>query len=79
MALYITVLFGGTPVGAPVVGWLAQEYGPRWSLVLGGMVTAASALLAGVLLARRANITVRASVFPRPRLSLEHAVSEPVP
>ncbi|HUR73980.1 MAG TPA: MFS transporter [Sporichthya sp.] len=79
MALYITVLFGGTPVGAPVVGWLAQQYGPRWSLVLGGVITAASALLAGVLLARRANITVRATVFPRPRLSLEYAVSEQVP
>ncbi|WP_019874894.1 MFS transporter [Sporichthya polymorpha] len=79
MALYITVLFGGTPVGAPVVGWLAEEYGPRWSLVVGGLVTAASAALAGSYLARRAQITVRASVFPRPRLSLEYPVSEPVP
>ncbi len=79
MALYITVLFGGTPVGAPLVGWLAQEYGPRWALVTGGVITALAALLAGALLARRANITVRASVFPRPRLSLEYPVSEPVP
>jgi MFS family permease len=79
MALYITVLFGGTPIGAPLVGWLAEEYGPRWSLVLGGIITAASALLAAVLLARRAKLTVRASVFPRPRLSLEHSVAEPVP
>ncbi len=79
MALYITVLFGGTPVGAPVVGWLAEEYGPRWSLVLGGIITAASALLAAVLLARRAKLTVRASVFPRPRLSVEQAVPEQVP
>ena len=79
MALYITVLFGGTPVGAPVVGLLAEEYGPRWSLVLGGVITAFAALLAGALLARRANLTVRASVFPRPRLSVEYPVSEPVP
>ena len=79
MALYITVLFGGTPIGAPVVGWLAEEYGPRWSLVLGGIITAASALLAAVLLARRAKITLRATVFPRPRLSLEQAVPEQVP
>ncbi|GAA0614452.1 MFS transporter [Sporichthya brevicatena] len=79
MALYITVLFGGTPVGAPLVGWLAEECGPRWSLVVGGVVTAASAALAGSYLARRAKITVRATVFPRPRLSLEYPVSEPVP
>lgn len=79
MALYITVLFGGTPIGAPVVGWLAEEYGPRWSLVLGGVITAASALLAAVLLARRAKITLRAAVFPRPRLSPEQPVAEQVP
>jgi MFS family permease len=65
MALYITVLFGGTPAGAPIIGWLAQEYGPRWSLIAGGLITAASALLAAVVLARRANLVVRAQVFPR--------------
>ena len=79
MALYITVLFGGTPIGAPVVGWLAEEYGPRWSLVLGGIITAASALLAAVVLARHAKITLRAAVFPRPRLSQEQVVPEQVP
>lgn len=80
ISLYIMVLFGGTPVGAPVVGWVAEQYGPRWSLIVGGAVTAASAAVAGILLARRAQVTVRAQVFPRPRLSLEYpvAVSDPV-
>jgi MFS family permease len=80
ISLYIMVLFGGTPVGAPVVGWVAQQYGPRWSLIVGGAVTAAAAAVAGLLLARRAKLTVRARVFPRPRMSLEYppAVTEPV-
>ncbi len=80
MALYIAVLFGGTPVGAPIVGWLAQEYGPRCPLIVGGALTALSALTAGALLGRRANMTLRAEVFPRPRLSLEQrAMAEPLP
>jgi MFS family permease len=29
LALYVAILLGGTPVGAPVVGWVAAEYGPR--------------------------------------------------
>jgi MFS family permease len=80
ISLYIMVLFGGTPVGAPVVGWVAQQYGPRWSLIVGGAVTASAAAVAGLLLARRAKVTVRAQVFPRPRISLEYpvAVAEPV-
>jgi MFS family permease len=80
ISLYIMVLFGGTPVGAPVVGWVAQQYGPRWSLIVGGAVTATAAVIAGILLARRANVSVRAQMFPRPRLSLEYPVpvTEPV-
>ncbi len=44
MALYSVVFLGSTPIGGPLVGWLAQAVSPRASLVLGG----AAALLAGV-------------------------------
>lgn len=53
MALYVLVFLGGTPVGAPVVGMVAERYGPRVSLVVGGAVCALSALVAGALLAQR--------------------------
>lgn len=53
MALYVLVFLGGTPVGAPVVGMVAEQYGPRVSLVVGGAVCALSALVAGALLAQR--------------------------
>jgi len=39
MALYTLVFFGGTPFGAPIIGWLAETSGPRWSLVGGGAIT----------------------------------------
>ncbi len=42
MALYSIVFLGSTPIGAPLVGWIAELAGPRAGLVLG----AAAALLA---------------------------------
>jgi MFS family permease len=49
MALYAVVFLGSTPIGAPLVGWLAGAVGPRAGLVLGGiaaLVAAAGALVA---------------------------------
>lgn len=50
MALYTLVFLGGTPFGAPVVGWLGQVLGPRWTLLGSGaavvlLVVAAVAVL----------------------------------
>lgn len=42
LALYMAILMGGTPIGAPIVGWVAAEYGPRAAILLG----AAAALVA---------------------------------
>ncbi|MCW2543982.1 MAG: major facilitator superfamily 1 [Frankiales bacterium] len=53
MAIYVLVFLGGTPVGAPLVGVLAQTLGPRASLLIGGAVCAVSAVAAAALLARR--------------------------
>jgi MFS family permease len=40
MALYITVFIGTTPIGGPVVGFLAEHFGPRAGLAVGGVATA---------------------------------------
>jgi MFS family permease len=52
MALYLTVVQGGTPVGAPVVGWVGEALGARWTLWLGGGMTLLGAVLAVLLLGR---------------------------
>lgn len=44
MGLYMLVFLGGTPIGAPLVGWMAQALGARWSLWLGGAASAVAAL-----------------------------------
>jgi MFS family permease len=45
MALYMAVFMGGTPLGAPVVGWVANSFGPRWAIG----VAAASGLVAAAI------------------------------
>jgi MFS family permease len=38
LALYMAILLGGTPVGAPIVGWVASEFGPRVAIGLAAVV-----------------------------------------
>ena len=35
MALRVGMALGGTPIGAPIVGWVADSFGPRWALGVG--------------------------------------------
>ena len=53
MALRIAIALGGTPIGAPIVGWVANRFGPRWALSIGAGAGFAAALVAIYLMARR--------------------------
>ena len=47
MAIYMAIFLGCTPLGAPLVGWVADTFGPRWALGVGagsGFVAAIFAL-----------------------------------
>ena len=44
MALYMAVFMGGTPIGAPLLGWIAEHFGARWPLIGGGALTAIGTL-----------------------------------
>ena len=39
MALYFVLFLGSTPIGAPIVGWVAEALNPRAALALGGLAT----------------------------------------
>ncbi|MFT4009535.1 MAG: MFS transporter [Nocardioidaceae bacterium] len=39
MALYLMVFMGGTPIGSPIIGWVGENLGARWTLILGGLLT----------------------------------------
>ena len=45
MAIYMAIFMGGTPIGAPIVGWVANEFGPRWALGVGAASGFAAALV----------------------------------
>jgi MFS family permease len=42
MALYFVVFLGSTPIGAPIIGWIAQQFNPRVALAVGGVATLGS-------------------------------------
>ncbi|MGO9133875.1 MAG: MFS transporter [Methylovirgula sp.] len=46
MAILLAIALGGTPVGAPVVGWVADNFGPRWALGVGAAAGLGAALVA---------------------------------
>jgi len=52
MALYMMIFMGGTPIGAPIVGWVGQAFGARWTLVGGGVATILGTLLAVLVFSR---------------------------
>jgi MFS family permease len=53
MALRVGVGLGGMTIGAPMVGWVANHFGPRWALGIGAVAGFAAALAAAYVLARR--------------------------
>jgi len=53
MGLYMLVFIGGTPIGAPVVGALTNQFGPRAGMAVCGIVPALAAAIMGAALVRR--------------------------
>jgi MFS family permease len=70
MALYMTVLMGGTPIGSPFIGWVGQTMGARWSLIVGGGLTVLGTLGSVLYFSRRRGLAIRPHLLPRPRLEV---------
>lgn len=69
MALYGMVLMGGTPLGAPLIGWVGEAFGPRWTLIGGGALTVLGVLIAVAVISHREHLTLRRSLrdLPHPQ------------
>ena len=68
MALYMAVLHGRHARSAR--RWsavVAETFGPRWSLIAGGLISAGAAIIAALLLARREGLQVRGELIHLPR------------
>jgi MFS family permease len=58
MGLYMLVFLGGTPIGSPLAGWVAQAYGARMSLIAGGLIALVATVVIGAVLARSRDVTI---------------------
>lgn len=67
MALWTLVFLGTNPVGAPVVGWIAEKYGAGASIWLGGLITLVTALAALAWQLRRTGARIRLRILPVPK------------
>ena len=52
MAIRVGVGLGGAAIGAPIVGWVANHFGPRWSLGIGAVSAFLAALVAALMMAK---------------------------
>jgi MFS family permease len=48
LAILLALSLGGTPLGSPMVGWVADTFGPRWSLAVGA-ASGIAALIVGLV------------------------------
>lgn len=71
MALYAMVMMGGTPIGAPLIGWVGQAFGPRWTLIGGGALVIIGVLVSVAIIAHRDHLKITDSLrsLPHPHLS----------
>jgi MFS family permease len=64
MALYFMCFMGGTPVGAPLIGWISEHLGAPWGLILGGGICVVAGLAAAAFLARGRRVRLEARRSP---------------
>ncbi len=92
LALYMAILMGGTPIGAPIVGAVAAEFGPRAAILLGGVSALVAFLIGFVWLLRSGRLhrhetrrfalaideTTPISIVPPEEFSDEIAATTPI-
>ena len=80
MALYMAIFMGGTPVGAPIIGWIGEVWGPRWTIAIGTVAVALALVGVSIWLGRHENVRVSYESQRRPRFRVTTApLSEAVP
>ncbi|EHP40309.1 major facilitator superfamily multidrug efflux transporter [Cupriavidus basilensis OR16] len=76
VAILLALALGGTPLGAPIVGWVADTFGPRWALGIGAGAGFAAAIVGIHYLAKYHRLRVRIDAG-RLRLSIDEQMLKP--
>jgi len=64
VALYMLINQGSTPIGAPIVGWIAEQVGTRWAIGAGAVAALMVAAYALWWVARHWHLTAHIEGFP---------------
>jgi len=70
MALYMAIFMGGTPVGAPIIGWIGQTFGARYTILIGGGMSIVTAFAAVLWLQYSQGMKVHFARAGHPRLTV---------
>jgi MFS family permease len=70
MALYMAVFMGGTPLGAPIIGWIGDVAGARWTIGIGTVAVGLALVVVAVMVVRTENVIVSYQSQRRPRWRL---------
>lgn len=70
LALYMAVFMGGTPIGAPIIGWIGEVLGARWTIGVGGAVAILTAGACLAYLVRSRDLVVRYRLSTTPHLQV---------
>jgi MFS family permease len=70
LSLLVVAIAGTTPVGAPLMGWVSQQFGIRLTFVLAGVCTAVAAVLAHLYLRRTTGNKESVAIVPAPHLAI---------
>ena len=84
MALYMAIFMGGTPLGAPLIGWIGDAWGARWTIAIGTIAVGITLVVVSFWLAQRENVQVTYESQGRPHIRIRmvpapEPVSEPLP
>lgn len=77
MALYMAIFMGGTPIGAPLIGWVGAVAGPRWTILVGSAAVSVALLVVAQRLLRAENVHVAWDSDQRPHVTI-HTTPRPV-
>lgn len=72
MSLYIMVLLGATPIGSPLVGWIGQVWGARWSIGVGAIASILVSAGAAIWVKKHWKLQVRYRVLERPHVQVRY-------
>ncbi|MDR1152614.1 MAG: hypothetical protein LBK72_09110, partial [Bifidobacteriaceae bacterium] len=72
MSLYTVVFLGSTPIGSPLVGWIAEAWGPRWSVGIGSIASLAVCLVAGIWIKLRWHVSLEVTRLIPPHVAIVH-------